>query len=207
MKISYAITVCNEEVELTRLLFLLKKHKREQDEICVLLDTTKASTNFVNKLQAETEIKLKKGMFEGDFASWKNKLNDFCTGDYIFQIDADEYPDIFLINLLPQLLDENQDVDVFLVPRVNTVEGLTMDHINKWSWSLNEKGYVNWPDYQMRIYKNNEEIRWFSKVHEKLQGFHIISPLPAEEKFALYHPKTIERQERQNAFYDTIIDS
>ena len=38
MKISYAITVCNEFIEIQRLLHFLLKHKRYQDEIVILFD-------------------------------------------------------------------------------------------------------------------------------------------------------------------------
>ena len=38
MKISYAITVCNEFVEIQNLINFLLKHKRTEDEIIVLYD-------------------------------------------------------------------------------------------------------------------------------------------------------------------------
>jgi hypothetical protein len=134
----------------------------------------------------------------------KNELANMCTGDYIFQIDADEHPNRELLETLPFLLEMNKDVDVILVPRVNTVKGLTQDHIAKWRWSVNDAGWVNWPDYQWRIYKNSDKIKWINKVHERLDGFDQYATLPMEEGFALYHPKDIERQEKQNAYYDTL---
>ena len=145
-----------------------------------------------------------KGKFENHFADWKNKLTSLCNGDYIFQIDADEIPHEKLIEILPFVLEENFDCDVFLVPRVNTVTGLTNDHINKWGWNVNDKGWVNWPDNQWRIWKNKSEIQWINKVHERLNGFKSYTVLPDSEGFALYHPKTIERQERQNEYYNKL---
>ena len=144
------------------------------------------------------------GEFKEHFADWKNKLTSYCSGDYIFQIDADETPDKSLIDNLPLILEANPDNEVYLVPRINTVEGLTQEHINKWRWNVNEKGWVNWPDYQWRIWKNKPEIKWVNKVHEKLEGFKTYAPLPAEEGVALYHPKDIDRQEKQNSYYDTL---
>ena len=38
MKISYAITVCNEVKEIRKLVDMLGKLKREQDEIVILFD-------------------------------------------------------------------------------------------------------------------------------------------------------------------------
>ena len=142
--------------------------------------------------------------FEGHFADWKNKLTSYCSGDYIFQIDADEIPHKNLIDNLPVLLEANPEVDMLRVPRVNTVEGLTQEHIKKWGWNVNEKGWVNWADWQMRIYRRHPDIKWVNKVHEVLEGFKIHSMLPAEEEWALYHPKDIKRQEKQNAYYDTL---
>ena len=128
----------------------------------------------------------------------------FCDCDFVWQIDADELPTEDLINSLPYILEINQEVDVFRVPRVNTVEGLTQEHIQKWGWNVNSEGWVNWPDFQWRIYKNIPEIRWKNKVHEVLEGFKTYTTLPMEEDYSLYHPKTIDRQERQNNYYDTL---
>ena len=38
MKISYAITVCNEFIEIQTLVNFLLKHKRQEDEIVILYD-------------------------------------------------------------------------------------------------------------------------------------------------------------------------
>jgi hypothetical protein len=98
----------------------------------------------------------------------------------------------------------NKDVDLYFVPRVNTVEGLTEEHIRKWGWKVNEAGWVNWPDYQTRIYRKTSEIEWEGKVHERIKGYNTFSVLPAEKEYALYHPKGIERQERQNELYEKL---
>jgi hypothetical protein len=88
---------------------------------------------------------------------------------------------------------------------VNTVEGLTQEHIQKWGWNVNEKGWVNYPDYQIRIYKNTPEIYWEKPVHERLNCWMETTPLPMEdESWVLYHPKDIIRQEKQNQFYNTL---
>ena len=207
MKISYAITVCNEFVEIQKLVPFLLKLKRRQDEIVILYDQKNGNEEIASWLQKFNKlpnVQFWRGFFDGHFADWKNKLTEYCEGDYIFQIDADEMPNRELIETLPMLLQMNQDVDVMLVPRVNTVEGLTQDHIAKWRWSVNEQGWVNWPDYQWRIYKKDPNIKWINKVHERLEGFKEYATLPMEEDFALYHPKDIKRQEKQNAYYDTL---
>ena len=207
MRISYAITVCDEEDEIVRLIDFLLKNKRYEDEICVLLDKPKATKHIQKSLwnySTNKEILLYEDTFEGHFADWKNKLTQICSGDYIFQIDADEIPHKVLIDALPELLENNNDLEVLLVPRVNTVEGITSEHIQKWGWNVDDKKRVNWPDYQWRIWKNKSEIKWINKVHEKLDGFKTYSPLPDNESYALYHPKNIERQEKQNEFYNKL---
>jgi len=207
MKISYAITVCNEKKEVKRLVDLLLSGKRQQDEIVVLYDQKngdEAVINMLTKLNKLPNFQVWRGFFDGHFADWKNKLTEYCDGDYIFQIDADEIPHKSLLTALPVILESNPDNEVYLVPRVNTVEGLTQEHIQKWRWNVNENGWVNWPDYQWRIWKNKPEIKWKNKVHEVLDGYKTYSTLPTEPEFSLKHPKDIERQEKQNAFYDTL---
>lgn len=207
MRISYAITVCNELEEIKRLLDFLVQNKREKDEIVVLFDdsnSTREMETLLHLYRNNKYIILYIDYFEGHFANWKNKLITLCSGDYIFQIDADEIPHKFLLDNLPSILENNNDLEVLLVPRVNTVEGITPEHIQKWRWNVDDKERVNWPDYQWRIWKNKSEIKWINKVHERLDGFKTYTPLPDNESYALFHPKTIERQEKQNEFYDTI---
>jgi len=207
MKISYAITVKDEEVEIQKLLGFLLEKKRTEDEIVILFDSKNGTSN-VKEILNHYSLLDWYGWFErdfnDDFAEHKNYFIALCTGDYIFQIDADEIPNEYLIENLPFMLTHNPEVDLFLVPRVNTVEGITPEHIQKWRWNVNENGWVNWPDYQTRIYRNTPEIKWINKVHERLDGYKQFAYLPMEEDWALYHPKTIDRQERQNKYYDTL---
>ena len=207
MKISYAITVCNEFVEIQKLISFILKNKRNEDEIIILFDSKNGDPTIEEYLRSHSvngEFIWVKGEFGNHFADWKNKLTKLCSGDYIFQIDADELPHTKLMESLPEILEKNSHNDVFLVPRVNTVEGILDEHINKWGWRLNEKKWINWPDNQWRIYKNNGTIKWINKVHERLDGFKTFASLPPIEEFALYHPKTIDRQEKQNQYYDTL---
>jgi hypothetical protein len=207
MKISYAITVCNEFLEIQRLVNFLLKHKRIQDTIVILYDEANGDPEieaFLRSHSINKEFVWHKGKFEKHFADWKNKLTSLCKGDYIFQIDADEIPSEDLIQSLPEIIELNPEMDIYLVPRVNTVEGLTPEHIAKWGWNVTDTGWVNWPDFQWRIWRNVPEIKWVNKVHERLDGFKTYTMLPDVEYFALYHPKTIEKQEKQNSYYDTI---
>jgi glycosyltransferase involved in cell wall biosynthesis len=205
--ISYAITACNEHAELERLLEQLDNNIRDIDEVVIQLDTTatdevKAVADKYNVMGSKCEYHRIIFGLNGDFASFKNNLKSHCTRDYIFQIDADEYISENLIIYLQSILDLNPEIELFAVPRINTVEGLTQEHIQKWGWNVNQDGWVNYPDHQTRIFKNIPEIKWINKVHERLSGWKTLANLP--KGYDLIHPKTIEKQEKQNSFYDTI---
>jgi hypothetical protein len=206
--ISYAITACNEHVELERLLDLLNEHIRPEDEIMLQLDST--ATDEVKQVALKYNVGTKYDYhrvwygLNNDFASYKNHLSGICSRDTIFQIDADEYPHPELILNLPNILEANPEIDVFLTPRINTVEGLTDAHIKQWGWNVTGDGRVNFPDYQWRIWRNHKDIKWVNKVHERLTGFNQYTTLPPIDECCLYHPKEIVRQEKQNAYYNTI---
>ena len=201
--ISYAISACNEHVELERLLNQLDHNIRDIDEVVIQLDATAtpAVEEVCYKYPAFTLIQFP---LNNDFASFKNNLKNKCSRDYIFQIDADEYPHPELLESLPSILEANDDTDVFLVPRINTVEGLTEQHIKQWGWNVTGDSRVNFPDYQWRIWKNIPKIKWINKVHERLDGFGLYTNFPPLDEMCLYHPKTIDRQEKQNNYYNTI---
>jgi hypothetical protein len=207
MKLSYAITVCNEYDETLRLINQLLNYKGDNSEVVVLLDTPKAQPELIEYLELQAnadKITVIESEFDGDFAQWKNLLNSQCKGEWIFQLDADEFLSNDLIHNLEDILDNNVDKDLILVPRINTVEGLTDSHIQKWGWNVNEKGYVNFPDVQTRIYKKSDKIGWSGKVHERIVGFESYTNFPLEDVYCIQHPKTIERQERQNDYYSTL---
>ena len=209
MKISYAITVCNEHKEIEKLLTFLFEHKRKQDQVAVQMDFDNSTPDVVNvceKWEAKPsgEYKLIQFDLDKNFAQYKNNLNRNCDGDWIFQIDADEIPNEYLIEALPFILEANAETEAYWLPRVNTVAGITEAHIQAWGWRVDDQGWVNFPDWQMRIYRNDENIYWIKPVHEQLKGYTKFANLPAEECYCLYHPKNIGKQEAQNAFYDTI---
>jgi glycosyltransferase involved in cell wall biosynthesis len=214
MKVSYAVTVCDEFIEIQRLLTHLLEYKKPQDEIVVQMDLLVSELNQVSEEKKNVfayimkhyelgNIRVLLNPLNNDFAAFKNHLTANCTGDFIFQIDADEYLPEEFIDLLHEILEANPEVDLYFVPRINTVSGLTQEHIQKWNWNVSN-GRVNWPDYQTRIYRNAPHIKWKSKVHEFIDGYTQYTTLPAVDELALIHPKTIERQEKQNAYYGTL---
>ncbi|MBC8304898.1 MAG: glycosyltransferase [Pelagibacterales bacterium] len=210
MRISYAIPVHNERAEIERLLVYLMEKKRDVDEIIVMLDSssvTKEVRDYVEDFVMTNEpkdISVISHPLNRDFATHKNFLNRHCNGDWIFQIDADEYPDSYLIEMLHHTLEDNPNVEAYYVPRINEVSGITPYHLRMWGWNVDDRNRVNFPDYQMRIYRNKECIHWIRPVHEQLVGYKGFGKLPANDEYCLWHPKDINRQEMQNKFYDTI---
>ena len=205
MKISYGITVHNESIELERLLTVLNKNIDKEDEIVVCVDGDDESVKKVldeclASWHTDTVYNRK---LDGNFADQKNSVIEKSTGDYIFHIDADEYPHEILLKQIKEILEVN-DVDLIWVPRVNTVEGITEEHMRVWRWKTTEQGWINYPDFQSRIFRNREDIRCRRKVHEQIEGCKTYAHLPPHEELSLYHPKDIKKQEEQNNFYSTL---
>lgn len=248
--ISYAITACTEIAEITRLVSLLQLHKDYNDEIVIVIDKDNydpAILDFCNGYKGDN-FKVELYSLNNDFAAYKNYLNSLCTKEYIFQLDADEYPSEFLLRYVNQLINDplNSEIDLYYLPRINFVDGLTEAHVKKWNWNIsllhgretakalhpNDDEYkflksvgaivteidiedhkklvkyclplVNFPDLQGRLFKNNKQIKWEGAVHERLVGFKNQGTFPFEESYSLYHIKSIDRQEKQNAYYETI---
>lgn len=252
MRISFAICTSNEGVYVSdlvhRLWYWLSSPSTELDpheyEV-VILDDCSTDEQTVRTLElAESELgwKVHRRNFEGNFADHKNYLNSLCTGDYIFNLDADEWLPETLLDLLPLIVEANPKVEAYWLPRVNTVDGLTLKDVQKWGWVItslpgfrqtqsmdetsdeyrlleaygliisNESGVVTYdqpiiqfPDLQMRFYKNVPDIRWEGKVHERLVGFTHFSILPQSPEYAIRHYKDATRQRNQNAHYESLI--
>tara|TARA_A100001201_G_scaffold46737_2_gene47224 strand:- start:1432 stop:2088 length:657 start_codon:yes stop_codon:yes gene_type:complete len=206
VKISYGITVHNESEELNKLLEILIHKTDEEDEIVICVDGDDDGVRFVldswtqQYAHAKT-IKVYQRKLDGDFAAHKNSVIENSVGDYIFHIDADEYPNKVLLQQLKQILEMN-DVDLIWIPRVNTIEGMTEQDVQRWGWRVTEKGWVNYPDYQARVFRRDDNIRWTRPLHEHIVGCKTYSHLPPHEELSLYHPKTIEKQTQQNMFYN-----
>ena len=205
MKFSFAIPVCNELSELQTLVSNILEHKQEQDEIIILFDADNGTQEVKDYLN-NSNISFYEVSLNNDFASFKNNFLKYCTGDYIVQIDADELPSDEFWAYLPAIFESNRGLaDSFYIARRNTVDGLTPEHIAKWGWNvqkIDNKELINFPDWQHRIFKNNGNIKWKNKVHEVLEGYGSLSYIPAE--LFLWHHKDIKRQEKQNAYYDTL---
>ena len=211
MKISYGITAWIEHNELNRLLTFLNPRIDNEDEIIIVYDQNRVTPEVMDIMEnfKRDNYTYYPFNFQQDWLANKNYLGTKCTGEYIFQIDADELPNEVLIQNIKILIESNPS-DVFIIPRINIVEELTKEHIEQWGWRVNEKGWVNYPDPQKRIYKNSPSIQWKDpegqpQIHGMVTGYKTYVNLPYEEEWSLYHMKDVKKQEYQNNLYDNIL--
>ncbi len=123
MKISYGLTVCNEHEELQNLIEYLVKRIDGEDEIVVVYDQNRVTPEVLKVIEDyKEEATAYPFNFQQNFLENKNFMNSKCTGDYIFQIDADEIPESFLVENLKVILEDNP-VDLLITPRKNLVAG------------------------------------------------------------------------------------
>lgn len=203
--ISFATSVWNEHEEIDRLLNQLLSILGPDDEIVVQGDQGKVTSSVVSVLHRfikNPQIKYIEYPLRKNFAAYKNNLFRNCEKEYIFNIDSDELLTDTLANNFRQVLLENSDVDMFRLPRINIVEGITAEYVSKWHWNVNTDNWINFPDYQCRIVKNGTSA-WKNSVHEVLAGYSSTSDFPAEAFWSLVHVKSIDRQIKQNDFYST----
>ena len=206
MKISYSILTHNETKSLEKLLRFLVKWKADGDEIVILDDHSddEKTKQILDFYVSTKDIIYEQRSLNNDYATQKNYLKSMCSGDYSFNLDADEMISRWLIKNIHGILEDNQ-IDLIYLPRINTVEGLTQQHIQQWGWNVNEEGWINFPDWQGRVFKNRPNIKWEKPVHEMIKGFQTYAHLPTEKPFCMLHYKKIEKQEQQNNKYDGIL--
>ena len=210
--VSFTISVYNELKELDRLLQSLKSAQNPDDEIVVLQtfrsEKEQSTENFqdIQKLARLYCTTYNTYHFKDKFSEMKNYLNSLATQDYIINLDADEFVSLDTINIWKRILTENSDNnDLFYIPRINTVEGYTLEDIKEYHWNINQNGWINWPDYQPRIFKNNGKIKWHGNVHEQLIGYEKSAGLPQDPRMAIIHHKEINKQRKQNKLYENIV--
>ena len=203
-QLSYAICVCNEVREIGLLLtFLDEVRDKSLSEIIILVDSTKSTKELVKCLKKfQDSITVYTREFDGDFAAHKNFLNSKCNGSYIFNIDADEIPQEGLIRFIETNISR-LGADLVYVPRINICPGYTQKFLEKWKFNVNNAGWINWPDYQGRIYRRSKEIKWVGRIHEKIQGTSISGTVTEhpDPTLAIWHVKDVPRQNFQNESY------
>ena len=99
MRISYGLTVCNEHEELQNLIEYLVKRIDGEDEIIIVYDQNRATPEVLQVIEDyKEEATAYPFNFQQNFLENKNFMNSKCTGEFIFQLDADELPHEFLVS-------------------------------------------------------------------------------------------------------------
>ncbi len=235
MNISYLIAVHNEHLELKRLLDQLFQYLSPDDEIVIQGDQGKVTDEVVSVIRPrlkDNRVKYIEFPLNKDFSKFKNNLLKQATKEYSFLIDADELLHPNLISNVKLLITANPDVEMFILPRFNVVDGLTFDYAKSQNWRVNEifidkktieflkfesnlvSNVVNFNDPQERLFKTNENFRYEGKVHERIKGYQTYSILPTpasnglnsfiDLSWCILHIIDFERQKKQNNFYKKI---
>jgi len=193
MKITYSIQVCNESRELFSLANFILKVKDDEDNLNIVVD----SLHVTDKVRMVLEyFKDRVTVYERPFDSfYKNSQfhKEIATGDYVFSMDADEMPQEVLIKNLKKMI-EDSNPDSIAVPRINIHPGATAEFLKNSGFHANEVGWINWPDYQVRIYRNSPDVNWSDELHTKLVAQRQIA-INDRPEYAIWHIKSIEKQE------------
>jgi len=206
INMSFLITVKNEIDELQKLISFIKPYIMIDDQLIVLLDSN--NDGLVEKYLNDNNININKYFLNEDFASFKNYGISLCKKQYIFHLDADEFPTEYIMENIKQIIETNNYPECIWFPRINIVNGITEEWTIKFRYSINQYGWINYPDYQQRVFLNNDNIKWKNKVHERLQDYKTELILPHDfniaEYIAIKHIKSLDKQIKQNNYYSNI---
>lgn len=244
MLLTYLITVHNEDDSLDVLLERIIKYKKNNSEI-IILDDFSDNIKTLNLFEKyKKDIIIYRHKLNKDFSEHKNYGISISSGDYIFQIDADENISIPLLSNIDLIISQN-NCDLYYISRINHIDGLNTDSINYYGWILQKtdlveynvttfkgseyyyllKKYdcilseeennnnnnnvklrinpliINYPDFQSRLFKRSDNIKYFGKLHESIKGNNNYTFI-TENIFFLEHKKTIEKQINTNNWYN-----
>lgn len=224
MSICYYLPIKDELEYIQKSIPNILKHMGEGDELLISLDIIKTPQSVRDYLSTYKDeygegwfreeegyphIKVVEFEWCDDFSELKNLPFTHSEKEWIFQLDADENLPPTLLKSLRGFLEDmrEQGFDSVLVPRINTYTDLD-DHPNFLADNYllgvtNEKGWVHWPEHQLRIYRNLNYVRWMGDIHESIQGVRQTYMIHPDESFAIIHEKTIVKQEESDKYYQT----
>lgn len=200
MFLSYLITTHNETDSLDKLLSKLVSSLKPNQEIVVIDDHSTNPKTLEVFEKYSNHIQLRLHRLNNNYGAQKNFGIDSCNGEWIFQLDGDEYPTDLLLQHIELLIKQNDNNDVIWLPRCNYFSGVTQADIDMWGWRMIED-MVNFPDYQSRLYKRKPNIRYKKRLHERVEGYDSYTIIPPQKDYAIVHEKTIEKQRESNDRY------
>ena len=146
MKVACVILTQTEKQRIEDCLKVIHPHV---DWLLVLDgESTDGTVEIAEKYANKVEVK----HFSGSFAEEKNHARTLVPKDcdWIIWADADERFDDGFLGKMKEFIEEGEKKGgiCFRLPRVNLPDG------------------KNFPDYQVRLFKNSRDIEWRGKVHE-----------------------------------------
>ena len=93
---------------------------------------------------------------------------------------------------IKQVITDSQ-AELIVIPRLNMCLGATDEWYKDHNFTVNELDWINWPDYQGRIFKKSENIKWSRGLHEVVTGYKKQITLEAHPQLAILHIKAVEK--------------
>ena len=202
--ITYGITVSNEYFEFKRLIDSLTPYLIKGEEIVILADELKV-TEEIKTFCKSRNLTINYYKFNNNFSEFKNKLISLTSTKFLFQIDADEQIPPSLLFAIRDIILEN-NYDCIWIPRINIVNGHTDQDAINFNWSVNYRKWIQFPDYQVRVFKADGRTKWHKGIHEEVVGYSNKTVMNSQpiELFSILHVKDISKQIQQNNFYEQI---
>lgn len=144
-------------------------------------------------LKSHKDITLLEKKWQDNFEIQKNFALDATTQEWRLLIDADEQYEHLFWNQLPWHIvqAEVNASNCVSVPRINIVDGLTQEMVEENGWILSHFNWINYPDYQQRLYKRS--CKYVGQTHELIVGDKNPTGIMGQH---IIHRKTLARQER-----------
>ena len=144
-------------------------------------------------LKSHKDITLLEKKWQDNFEIQKNFALDATTQEWRLLIDADEQYEHLFWNQLPWHIvqAEVNASNCVSVPRINIVDGLTKEMVEENGWILSHFNWINYPDYQQRLYKRS--CKYVGQTHELIVGDKNPTGIMGQH---IIHRKTLARQER-----------
>lgn len=201
--ITFLITACNEKRELEENLKFVNAFKQNGDEVLVLLDEGK-SDNEILQIAKDGSDRVIFQTLNKDFSAFKNFGIKEARNNHVLHLDADEIVNAVIVQVIRNIICNKNDVSGIHIPRINIVNNASSEDLRRFNFTINENGWINWPDYQPRFINKLSGIHFVNKVHETFNDHSKTVFLEASAPYALLHIKDIDKQKQQNQFYDTL---
>jgi glycosyltransferase involved in cell wall biosynthesis len=198
LKISIAICTHNEGEYVSSLLRRLTSFveldigRHVTYEIVVLDDFSTDQLTLDAFDKYNSSIKLYHRKLDNNYAEHKNFLNSQCTGDWILNLDADEFVSDEFLEFVPNLIDMNPLVQAYHIPRINTVDGLTIAHLQKWGWMVTK----------LEDHRRIKVMDVLSPEYKLLRGFDMV--ISQEENVVTYYEPIVAWPDYQTRLYKNI---